>query len=745
MTLLIERSVIQWTEDFVRDKFERILWIDRSDNLVVLFPLTPEVTEGTFPIYVPLSEIEEAVEMGNAIIRTVDPYTRNFSSDSDFVKKHGKTRDEAWNKIKDLVLNEPDIYNPEKRGTLFKEAIAEKKISSRTLYKSCRKYWRYGKIPNALLPLMDKCGAPGKKREITIQMVQDALKKGKPLPKRGRKKINHDTSPGINLTTTDKENIIKAMKEFYLNQSENSFEEAHQNMLEKYYTKTEVDGTEVIDTPNTPSVGQTKSIFYSQRDLGKTISTRKGKIEFETNHRPKSGEGKKENILKGPGFIFQMDSTVCDVELVNSLDRSRKIGKATVYFIMDIFSRYIVGCHVGLEKGWDGAHRALFDAFTSAAVLSQNDSLESKKYCAVPKHLLFDKGPENIGLNSDNLALYFNIETVNTPSYRSDLKGEIEERFNWLKNQVRNIPGFTKHHIKPRGEKDPADKATFTVENLREAIKVIVDDYNNNKHLKYYMRDLDMVLEKVERCPAKLWKWGIENRGSLGYVDYETAIVNLLPRGKAVIRNSGIKFNKKVTVDKNGTEDEPYEEFFYSTPRAISEEWFVASGAKIGTTVDVAYDPYDVDVLYVVLDSGRVVERCNLTPKYNRFIGRHHAEAVDLIKAEKYETKEYEENAYQTKMKKNRKLSAIKNDANAKTAEDINKSGWSLTRQKSGKRAAALEEKFHDQGNTSITQHLKRDVVKEVDIAEVEEDELTLPRLPKYQQLLNQLKERRRD
>lgn len=744
MTTLFERSVIQWNEDFIRDKFERVLWIDRPNNLVVLFPLTPKVTESTFPAYVRLSDIEDSIEMGNAVIRTVDPYTRNFTSDSEFVKIHGKARDDAWNKIKDLVLNEPDIFDPEKRGVLFKNAIAEKKISSRTLYKNCRKYWRYGKTPNALLPLMDQCGAPGKKREITTQMVEEAQKRGKPLPKRGRKKLNHDSSPGINLTTNDIENIELALKEFYLNQVENSLENAHQMMLEKYYTKIERDGVEVIDSANVPSIGQLKYTFYSNRDLRKTITARKGKKEYELNYRPKTGEAKMENILDGPGHYYQMDSTISDVELVCSHDRSQKIGKATVYFIMDVFTRYIIGSHIGFEKGWDGAHRALFAAFTNAAVLGGNDTLESKKYCAVPKHILFDKGAENIGLNSDNLTLYFNIQTVNTPSFRADLKGEIEERFNWLKNSVRNIPGFAKNHIKPRGERDPADNAALTVGELRQAINVIVNDYNNNKHLKYYMRELDMVKDKVERCPAKIWEWGINKSGSFSYVDYETAIVNLLPRGKALITNNGIKFNKRVVMDEQGTKEEKYETFFYSTSRAISEEWFVSKGTKIGATVDVAYEPYDVNVLYLVLDSGRTVEPCNLIPKYSRYIGMHHADALGLIKSERYETKVSEENAYQSEMEKNRILSKISNEAIAKTAEDINKSGWSKTRQKSGKRAAALEEKFHDQGNTSITQHLKRDVVKEVDIAEVEEDELTLPRVSKYEQYLKQLKEMRR-
>lgn len=741
MTSLFPRMVIQWEEILNRDKFERILWIDKKNNLVVLFPLTPEVTESTFPSYLPLSDIEEAIRMGNAIVRTVDPYTRTFSSDSTFVKRHGKARDEAWSKIKDLVLNEPDIYDPKKRGALFRSAINEKGISSRTLYKSCRKYWKYGKTPSALLPLMDKCGAPGIKRELTKEMVEAALEKGEPLPKRGRKKIIHDLSPGINLTTIDKENIKKALNEFYLKKSEISMVEAYQRMLEKYYTKIETDGTEVIEIDKAPSIGQMKHICYSEMGLGKKIKARKGRNEFNLNHRSKIGEGKVENVLDGPGFMYQMDSTVGDVELVSSIDRSRKIGKATVYFIMDIFSRYIVGSHIGLEKGWDGAHRALFDAFTNAAVLSRNESFESKKYCAVPKHLLFDKGSENIGLNSDNLTLFFNIETMNTPSFRADLKGEIEERFNWLKNELRTLPGFAKNIIKPRGEKDPADKATLTVADLRQAIKIIIDDYNNNSHLQNYMRNLEMVKDNVVRCPVNIWEWGLENSGSLAYVDYETAIVNLLPRGKATITENGIKLNKRIIVSEQVTKVEEYVEFYYSTARAINEEWFISSGAKIGSSVDVAYDPYDVNILYLVLDDGKKVERCNLTSNYSRYIGMHHSDAVDLFKAEQFETMVRKEQEHQSKMLKNKSVSNVVNEAALKTNEDVIQSNISKTSQKNGKRTAALEEKFHDQGVTSITQHLKRESAVEEKNDENEE-KLIFPRQSKYQQILQLMKEK---
>lgn len=141
---------------------------------------------------------------------TIDPYSRIFSSDSKFVKSHGKARDEAWSKIEELVSNEPDIYDPKKRGKLFRDTINEKHVSPKTLYKSCRKYWRYGKTPNALLPQMTECSNSGRKRGIRVKY---AMNREKLLPKRGEGKVFHDISPGMNPTATHIKSIKQALEE----------------------------------------------------------------------------------------------------------------------------------------------------------------------------------------------------------------------------------------------------------------------------------------------------------------------------------------------------------------------------------------------------------------------------------------------------------------------------------------------------------------------------------------------------
>jgi putative transposase len=731
MTTLMTGTVLQWEQSFPRDEYERILWLDYSQNLIILFPLTPSIKKSTFPTFVPLSDIIEAVECGEVLIRTVDPFARNYSQDSEMVINHGKERDKTWEKIKRVVLKEPEIYYPHKRSKLFKEAIDELGTSTATLYKNCRKYWKYGKNPNALLPLVENCGGPGKKRELTKEMVENAIANGTPIPKRGRKS---DGSPGINLTKEDKEMIQAGLKKYYLNHKEYSLAYAHQKICEKYYTLV-VDGKEIIDVANTPSFWQVKNEYYSNRDFKKAIITRKGEKDFQNNYSPKTGGDYQKDLLRGPGSIYQMDSTVSDVELISSIDPSRKIGKATVYFVMDIFSRFIVGANIGLEKGWDGAHRALFDAFTNTAVLNSSPSKELKDVCAVPKKLYVDKGSEFLGLNSDNLSLYFNIELVNAPAYRAALKGDIEERFNWLKNKLRVLPGFCKQHIKPRGIKDPAEEAAFTVESLRETVKDIVMTYNHKEPLKSYIRDIDMIKEKVEPYPVSLWEWGLKRTGSLTQFSYEAAVANLLPRGKAIITKNGIKF--KAPTDKKS-----HENFFYTTRRAVEEGWFVKGGPMVGKTVQVTFDPHDADVLYIIVNSGKKVERCHLTTRHERYRGMHHKDIIDMLLMEKREKRSQEKKALNDRKELNDKVDKRVKVQEQEALQAIKRSGKSKTMQKRGKREAAAEERIHDQANTSITRHLNLHRVNHVQ-AEDQSENIPKRKQSKYQQILNQMKSKK--
>ncbi len=89
--------------------------------------------------------------------------------------------------------------------------------------------------------------------------------------------------------------------------------------------------------------------------------------------------------------------------------------------------------------------------------------------------------------------------------------------------------------------------------------------------------------------------------------------LNLLPTGTATVTDRGIRFEK----------------LFYSCELAAREQWFVK--ARVGKTwkITVAYDPRNLDKIYLPLDGGFHVEVCQLLDTCQTFKGKDWYEAID--------------------------------------------------------------------------------------------------------------------
>ncbi|HAG84660.1 MAG TPA: hypothetical protein DCL61_26795, partial [Cyanobacteria bacterium UBA12227] len=72
-----------------------------------------------------------------------------------------------------------------------------------------------------------------------------------------------------------------------------------------------------------------------------------------------------------------------------------------------------------------------------------------------------------------------------------------------------------------------------------------------------------------------------------------------------------------------------FEKLFYSCELAAREQWFVK--ARVGKTwkITVAYDPRNLDKIYLPLDGGFHVEVCQLLDTCQTFKGKDWYEAID--------------------------------------------------------------------------------------------------------------------
>ena len=186
----------QVIHDLQEDCDYRILWTSSSQ----VFPSYWLRLSGSsnVPEKVSLSKLSEGIEKGRY----------SFAPDIWRPVKSGEAgetairlRDKAWELIRDAVTNEPDIYDAKKRRTILLGIEAATGTKVPNLYKYIGKYWRYGKIPDALLPDYSACG---KRR--------DPYKGSSKRP--GRPKV--PGAAGKKLESKDLRNFRKAFTKYYL-------------------------------------------------------------------------------------------------------------------------------------------------------------------------------------------------------------------------------------------------------------------------------------------------------------------------------------------------------------------------------------------------------------------------------------------------------------------------------------------------------------------------------------------------
>src|SRR5699024_5385619 len=108
-----------------------------------------------------------------------------------------------------------------------------------------------------------------------------------------------------------------------------------------------------------------------------------------------------------------------------------------------------------------------------------------------------------------------------------------------------------------------------------------------------------------------LWNWGIQNRtGRLRTIDRNILRLNVLPRGKATISRAGIKF-------KN---------LLYGSQRAMEEHWYLKLKNR---SVNVVYDPRNIEKIYIPHDDGMGFETCILLEPSQQY-KEDYLEEIDL-------------------------------------------------------------------------------------------------------------------
>ncbi|SEO90529.1 Integrase core domain-containing protein [Amphibacillus marinus] len=586
----------------------RILWIDRELNYCYVTDIT---NEKATPIRVNLKKIEEDL-YNNIYSSAEDNFLARRLAGYKIKEKDIQIRDRAWLVIKKIVKEQPDIYEKKTRVILIKEATKEFGVSNKTIIKYLRKYWQRGQVINSLLPDYINCGNKG---DIAYRN-----KTGRPREHGG----------GILITESIKEVFRKSINKYYLTKSKPSLTHAYEMMIKDYfkegYIYTENKKKMILkDEKDIPSYRQFSYWYKKMYGLEDVIKKREGEAAYERNHRKLLGSTEYDSL--GPGSLYQIDATPADIFLLNRFNKNWLVGKPTLYFVIDVFSRMITGFYISLNNAsWISMATALQNAFSDKKEYCEKIGIEISNsdwpVKGLPSAIIGDRGELESGF-ADSLANGVGIEIHNNPPYRPDWKGIVEKLFHSSHELMRPLlPGYLHKGSDKRGSKDFRHEATLTLDDYIKVIVYFIKFYNHNHYMPNYERNEYMVKENVRPIPIELWNWGLKTYGNLRTLNKNLVDFYLLPTDIASITAEGIRFKS----------------LLYSCELAIKENWFVKARKK-RWKMKFSYDPRNMDVIFLHV-TGQIEHEtpynvCTLLPHQEKYLNKSLGEINQLIEFEK--------------------------------------------------------------------------------------------------------------
>ena len=665
--MLIVNKLISYNTENNQKIVERLLWLNKEQEIGFFINLY----SNQLPYAKNITEIEIGINENKILVESQDPFGR-IVNEEDIPENHLTIRDKAWEVIKDIVVLEPLIYDSSERRKLVLKVCEKFNIHESTVMRYLKKYWQRGKTKNALLPDYYMCGGKGKEKEV------GELKRGRP------RKNAEILGDGINIDEETKRIFRIAINKYYYNASKKSLKLTYELMLRDYFSKENriengIKMPIVNSIEEIPTFGQFRYWFEKDRNYKKEITTRYSAKTYELKHRPIIGQSTCEAM--GPGSIFQIDATIADIYLLSRFNRNWIIGRPTIFAVMDVFSRMIVGLYVGLENNsWIGAMMALANAASNKVDFYKEYGIEIDEQdfpvAFLPESIIADRG-ELEGYNIEQLVNAFHIKIQNTPPYRADWKGIIEQNFRITNLRTKSLlPGVINSEVRQRGEKDYRLDAKLDIYQFTQIILKCALYHNNYHYLTNYSREEMMIEDDVEPVPIKLWNWGIAKRsGKLRYVPEDIVKLNLMPTGTATVTSQGIKFNGML----------------YGSKQSLKEKWFEKARNRDTWKVSVSYDPRKMDYIYIRDDKGLSYEKCFLLEHQQRYKDKTLDEINYLLEYERQQEKKYSGNKIQAKIDLISEIENIVKQAEQQTFEEQTNVGSKKSRLKNIRKNRKVE------------------------------------------------------
>jgi hypothetical protein len=596
-------------------KIERVVWIDHENGWCYMV----NTKEPSFPYRLETNYIQELLEKGEIEKIHEDPWYMMVQED-DLTESEIKKRDFAWRIIED-VYQTPDIFDAKSRSKLIKRASDKFKVSQKTIRKYLKQYWSRGILSkNSLLPNFCNSG----KKQVGERVY---------TKKTGRPPV-YSSSIKRGVVGEEWKRVFRVnLEKHYFKRSKPSLKYAYQQMLKDYFSVDNKELSYKVLNVNEPIPSFDQFYYFYRRNYKPdyVVRKREGRRAYLQNYRAITGSPTEDSMGIG---LYAVDGTIGDIYLVSSIDKNKIISRPTIYLVVDIFSRYIVGLYVGIDNmSGESLRIALANTFENKQEFCKRTldmEIGEEDWIAhyLPHTLLADRGSELISDSLSSLVENLNIKIQNTAPFRPELKGICEQFFHILQNNMKSFsfPGWVQKDANSRGVPDYRKGAIL---NLKEYSRILVRCilyYNNKHYLSDYPLTKNMLEEKVPPIPIEIFKWGLQKgTGLLRAVSPQT-IIGVYPIGEGIVTAKGIYFSG----------------LYYSSPTAVKEKWFSTARIKGNWKISVQYNPQNISQIYLRLNR-MSYEVCLLIEQYEMYRSARLEEVIDLSRSKRQQEADYHE------------------------------------------------------------------------------------------------------
>ncbi|MEH2530801.1 transposase InsO family protein [Bradyrhizobium sp. AZCC 1588] len=594
---LVERMLIKETVDGGR--LFRIVHVDDSGDRIWFF----DVNEKTWPVPYDRAALIAGFlfDPPSFAIEYDEPFPIRLSPDDETDSAADRAHDRQWDIILHLLGDEGgrNLLFKSTRKRRIDETTAATGVTRPTVVTAIMRYWQRGMTFNAIRPDYSKCGGPGKPRNIV-----SGRKVGRP----------RTITPGVGVSVNDDlRRMMQVGADHYLNEKAPSQQQSLDYVVGLFFPQQleDVRAGRIAGIEEKPTLRQFGYFLRNYHSLNRRFRARHGQKKFDLEGREILGKG--EQNARGPGDKFQIDATIADVYLRSQFDRRRIVGRPVIYFVIDVWSRLIVGIYVGFEgPSWIGAMMALTNMVTPKVEFCREFGIEIDHdqwpSHHAPRAILADRGELLSVRLGRRIVDSLRIQIENTSPGRGDLKSIVERRFGVVPAIFKQFtPGYVKPDFGTRGARDYRRDSAMDLTDFTKIVILAVLEHNRET-VDGIDTPTEMTTDGMASTPLNRWKWGIENRsGLLRELRLEDVALAVMQMDSARVTEKGIKF-------KGG---------YYSTETADAAGWFSKARLKGEWTVKVSYDPRSLDKLYIWdPKTPRGYEICRLLDPYLELKGK---------------------------------------------------------------------------------------------------------------------------